>query len=324
MRCQPLRRALNVLIGLEELSLKIKDMNFEKIYSEVRETSVGDVRKKYSLECGNQWEKVAKELFKIHLSFTPPLQGLQKKLPQFNNDIAELALLVPGYITRPELMKLQYLYKTNEIEALKESLTDIVMDPFVRAWHQNDKFCFLDVFEDFHEYIHSSLICYYQENYKAAYVSLLPIIEGVLSRWYAFYHGNTQWNFEKAKKFISKSVNRQPLPFDPVFTEIYVNGLSVLISEHLFLDTNSKAKSFDFFNRHQALHMLDGEGFATKYNVSRLFLILDLMSIVYTNERKIIDEKYLFRLYNTEYENRDLSKWLHIYNDAKQFRYKYI
>ena len=72
-------------------------MNYEKIYSEVGETSVGDVRKKYSLECSNQWEKVAKELFKIHLSFTPPLQGLQRKLPQFNNDIAELALLVPGY-----------------------------------------------------------------------------------------------------------------------------------------------------------------------------------------------------------------------------------
>jgi hypothetical protein len=153
----------------------------------------------------------------------------------------------------------------------------------------------------------------------------LPIIEGLILRWQEKEAtGLKKSNFDKLKKFIDNSVCREPRLLDPHFTKIYINSVSKIINEHLYLDSKNKNTSYDFFNRHLALHMLEKRDFGTKYNVSRLFLLLDFLAIIYTHENRIIDEAYLFRLYSAEDKNMDLIGWKNLYEEAKEYQYKYI
>jgi hypothetical protein len=313
------------LLNLQEVHLNIKELDCEQLLSELKANDVAHVRNKYSLQCPNQWEKVAKKLFSLHINSCNSLEGTQLKIADLNLRLNEYALTLPSFVTRPEFYKIRELLNKGEIDELKTTIASIVMDPFVRAWHHNDKFCKLDIFEEFHEFIHSSLICYYQKNYKSAYITLLPIIEGLILRWQEKgATGLKKPNFDKLKKFIGKSVCREPRLLDPHFTEIYINSVSKIINEHLYLDSSNTNTPYDFFNRHLALHMLEKRDFGTKYNVSRLFLLLDFLAIIYTNENRIIDKAYLFRPHNTDDANMDLICWQNLYKEAKEYQYKYI
>lgn len=210
-----------------------------------------------------------------------------------NEKLSNYALGVPISATAGELAVIQ-----NLVANLPDSEQQIIavierfnMHPKWRALQKIGRIRQYDAFKEFDKIVDASLICYYRENYISCFLTLAPVIEGVLLRWLGYTGVGEKPEFEMYRKFFKQGPMRQPDPYNIQFHQVFSKVCDSIINKTLYKPTTTGTAHSDF-NRHLALHLLKSPNFGTKNNCIRLFVILDLMTEIYWYEGKFEDPRW--------------------------------
>lgn len=145
-------------------------------------------------------------------------------------------------------------------------------------------------FKIFVHLIEAATICFYRENYFSSFLTLLPVVEGIILRWSGYSGNGDKPEFEEIRKFFSKSHTRQPCPGNPLFYDVFAKACDKIINEHLY-KPSQRGVAHANFNRHLATHLLNDSQFATKENCIRLFLLIDIMTELFLYETYCSDPR---------------------------------
>ncbi len=207
--------------------------------------------------------------------------------------MADYALCLPSTATMAEFKQVKKLLKNmpeNKHKLIKV-VENAVLDPRIRALQKKGRFEHFSAFKDFTHLIEAATICFYRENYHSSYMTLFPVIEGVILRWSGYNGGGDKPESEKIRKFFSKSHTRQPCPGNPLFHEVFSKACDKVINEH-FYKPSKRGAAHANFNRHLAAHLLNNSQFATKENCIRLFLLIDIMTELFLYETYCDDPRF--------------------------------
>lgn len=205
-----------------------------------------------------------------------------------NQQLANYALLAPPTITVAELRKIGQL--AAELPASEAAILDFLGNIFTSP----KMFAILkqgfENFPAFHPFaplVEAAIVAYYQENYISAFLTLVPVVEGLILRWEGFDGTGPEPkpDFEAVRKFVGNSYLRHPNPYNVLFHDVYVKASQEILTKHLYLNSGTNA-AYANFSRHLAAHLLSNASFATQPNCIRLFILLDALLTVYTYEIK--------------------------------------
>lgn len=205
-----------------------------------------------------------------------------------NEQLANYALLAPPTITEPEFRRIGQL--ATELPASEAAilayLGKIFTSPKLCAiLKQGFENC--PAFQSFTPLVEAAIISYYQENYISSFLTLVPIVEGLILRWNGFDGTGPEPkpDFEAVRKFVGNSYLRQPNPGNVLFHDVYVRASQAILTNHLYLNSGT-GSAYANFSRHLAAHLLSNGTFATQPNCIRVFILLDALLTVYTYETK--------------------------------------
>lgn len=245
-------------------------------------------------------EKKDRKIKKKHVSRASN-QEIERVL-ELNNVLSEYALLFPIFSTTGDLIHLEKLIGSlpeSEFEII-EFIGKINLHPKIRVAQKKGRIEKFEYFKPFSKLVDSATISFYRKNHIACYLTLIPIIEGIILRWLGFPDNiEEKPDFEKIRKFFKNSAMRHPKPTNIIFHKVYTDICDKILNYHFYKPTETGV-SYSNFNRHQASHLLNDEEFATKENCIRLFILLDAMTEIYFYESKENDPR--FSLSNEEME----------------------
>jgi len=225
-----------------------------------------------------------------------------ERILSLNDVLAKYALLLPIFSTIGDLIHLENLITKlpdSESEVI-EFIGNINLHPKLRVAQKRGRIEIFEYFKPFSKLVDSATISYYRKNYVASYLTLIPIIEGIILRWLGYPdHIDEKPDFEKIRKFFKNSAMRQPKPTNIIFHKVYIEVCDKILNYHFYRPT-ATGTSYSNFNRHQASHLLNDDEFATKENCIRLFILLDAMTEIYFYESKENDPR--FSLSNADME----------------------
>ncbi|WPP87164.1 hypothetical protein [Acinetobacter pittii] len=210
-----------------------------------------------------------------------------------NNNLVQYALSLPSTVTWADVSNIQKLISdmpANEHKII-DAFASIIMNPRMRALQKNGRFEHFPPFKSFVNIIESAVISYYRGNFIGSYLTLIPVIEGVMLRWLGYYGIGKKPKFDDLKAFFRNFYQRQPCPGNALFYDVFSRACDKLLTEHLFKDSQD-GDAYSHFNRHLAAHLLSDSQFATRENCVRLFLFLDLMSELYLYETYCSDPRF--------------------------------
>lgn len=210
-----------------------------------------------------------------------------------NERLSYYALGITISATEGELTAIEDLAKrlpTSEQEIIT-LIERVNMHPKWRARQKQGRIKKYEAFKEFDKIIDAALLCYYRENYISCFLTLTPVIEGVLLRWMGYNGIGEKPEFEAFRKFFKQSALRQPAPGNPQFHKVFTKVCDSIINKTLYKPTQNGDAHGDF-NRHLALHLLKNSNFGTKNNCIRLFVLLDLMTEIYWYEAKFHDPRW--------------------------------
>ncbi|WP_342329046.1 hypothetical protein [Pedobacter sp. FW305-3-2-15-E-R2A2] len=247
--------------------------------------------KTYALYLADAEEQRDKDMLKQNVSATSN-QEIQQVLA-LNKKLADYALLLYSLATMADVEYLSSLSEALPESEMKiiESLSKKSMHPGFRARQKKGRFETLLPFKPFVQIIDAALICFYRQNYISAYLTLAPVIEGVLLRWAGYSGTGNKPEFDDHRKFFKRSHIRQPCPSNVLFHNVFNKVCDKILNDHLFKPTQS-GDSHSNFNRHLAAHLLNDNHFATWENCNRLFLLLDTMTEIYLYETREPDPRF--------------------------------
>ncbi|ENW92770.1 hypothetical protein [Acinetobacter dispersus] len=245
------------------------------------------------------WNRVSEKAYELFLAHHRKQREIDEKSPyilctssedikrmlKINNILANYALTFRSDSTLAEINDIERLCQNlphTEHEIIEE-LAKKAMHPVFRAEQKLGRFEVLLPFKEFAVIIESAVLSFYRSNFIAAYLTLIPTIEGIISRWLALSGVSKKPDFEDFRKFFSNGYSRNPCPGNLLFYDIYSKACDQLLSDH-FYKPSTAGDAYSNFNRHLAAHLLKDEIFATMDNCIRLFLILDTMAELYILE----------------------------------------
>lgn len=231
---------------------------------------------------------------KKHVSATSNDQVLE--IIELNEKLGDYALLLPIFSTNGELNAIGDLVDnlpTTENEILK-IIGRATLHPRLRALQKKGRIEKFEYFKVFSKLIDAAILSYYRTNFISCYLTLIPVIEGVIIRWMGYTETSTKPEFEDVRKFFKNSAQRQPCPHNILFHNVYVNACDKILNNHFYKPTTS-GNSWANFNRHVASHLLNDSQFGTKENCIRLFILLDAMTEIFVYESRINDPRFSIR-----------------------------
>ena len=276
------------------LNLIEKGLSVETIKDQV--SSNLDEWHKYSSKAYNiSFEKVKKERKNSESKkFESKASSDQiDEILSVNDQLSDYGLLLNIFTTHPEVEKMKELlsdYEKNEV-AILQYIERITMHPRLRVLQKKGRITQFDYFKDFTKLIDSATLSYYRSNFIGCYLTLIPVIEGIIIRWMGYTENDSKPEFEKIRKFFRKSHLRQPNPTNILFHKVYTEVCDKIINNHFFKPT-SAGKAYKDYNRHIASHLLNNNEFATKDNCLRLFILIDAMTEIYFYESKKNDPRF--------------------------------
>ena len=240
------------------------------------------------------FEKQKKE--KIAFLKKPHTIGTSEKqideLIKANDNLADYALCMNIFTTQPEIdfaSKLITNLPNTELELIK-LIGDVTMHPKLRVLQKKGRIEKLPHFSLFTKMIDAATISYYRSNYISCYMTLLPVIEGIIIRWMGYSDSEEKPPFEDIRKFFKNSFMRQPCPYNVLFHNVFSKACDKIINNHFYKPT-ANGLAYNNFNRHVASHILNDDQFATKENCIRLFILIDAMTEIYIYEARQYDHR---------------------------------
>ncbi|WP_421833907.1 hypothetical protein ACOQNJ_11440 [Acinetobacter baumannii] len=270
-------------------------------------SSVQEVKKQFCNDDKADWDRVSKKAYDLYLQEERQQRKLDEETPhvlvtsledingivQLNHKLLEYALSLPSTATYSDIVNIQQL--VSNIPANEHNIIDafasIVMNPRMRVLQKKGRFEHFPPFKSFVYIIESAVISYYRGNFIGSYLTLIPVVEGVMLRWLGYFGTGKKPTFPDLKTFFSNSYQRQPCPGNVLFYDVFSKACDKLLTEHLFKDSQD-GDAYSNFNRHLAVHLLSDSQFATRENCVRLFLFLDLMSELYLYETYCNDPRF--------------------------------
>lgn len=247
--------------------------------------------KAYSLHLENTRKERKDDEKNPHVSCTS--NDEIKEIIALNHKLADYALTVPTLASMHDFRNLEQLsigMPSNEHKVFS-IIEECTMCPRIRALQKKGRLETFKIFKEFSKLIDAATLSYYRQNYFSAYLTLVPVIEGILLRWLGFQGNGKKPEFEDLRKFFRNSHVRQPCPGNPLFHEVYIKACDKILTEHLFRPSES-GDAYSNFNRHLAAHLLRDSPFATKENSIRLFLLIDVMTEIYYYETFCKDHRF--------------------------------
>lgn len=265
-------------------------------------TPVADVKATLAIDDSTMWSKVSalvyakaktdarkerdKDARRPHVSTTSNADITE--LLALNEKLASYALLAPPTITGAEFKRIGQLaaeLPASEF-AILAYLDSLITSPKMCAILKQG-FEYSPAFQSFTPLVEAAIIAYYQENYTSAFLTLVPVVEGLILRWSGFdgTGPESKPEFEAIRKFVGNSCLRQPNPGNVLFHDVYVKASQAILTKHLYLNSET-GSAYANFSRHLAAHLLSNESFATQPNCVRLFILLDALLKVHIYETK--------------------------------------
>lgn len=254
----------------------------------------------------NEWFRYSNKAYNIYLEKEKKdRQGIKNKkfvsaasndqvleIIELNDILGDYALLLPIFTTDDELEVIKKL-----AENLPNTEGDIIkiigkstLNPRLRALQKKGRIQQLEHFKVFSKLVDAAILSYYRTNFISCYLTLLPIIEGIIIRWKGYSESDLKPDFEEVRKFFKNYAQRQPCPYNVLFHNVYVKGCDKILNNHFYKPTTS-GNSWANFNRHVASHLLNDNQFGTKENCIRLFILLDAMTEIFFYESRISDPR---------------------------------
>ncbi|TCB17534.1 hypothetical protein [Acinetobacter sp. ANC 5045] len=215
-----------------------------------------------------------------------------KEILDLNGKLIEHALCITTQVTKHDLrtiMDLSQDIPKNE-HKISDYLGNLTMEPRWRSLQKKGRFEDFP-FNAFSRIIEASVLSYYSQNYISSFLTLVPVIEGTLLRWMGYNGNGKKPEFEDYRKFFENFHVRQPCPGNVLFYEIYSKAALSILTNH-FYKPSDQGNAYSNFNRHLAAHLLNDSPFATKENCIRLFILLDILSLLYFYENKGLDRQF--------------------------------
>lgn len=247
--------------------------------------------KAYSLHLEAARKKRKEDAKKTHIACTSREEIDQ--ILDLNDKLAAFALCLPTLATRADIKATHFLLQEmpkaeSQLLLLMEKIT---LEPRIRALQNIGRIRQFGVFKEFSNFVEAATLCYYRGNYVSSYLTLVPIIEGIILRWSGYRGIGEKPVFDKIRRFFGKSHVRQPCPENPLFHDVFCRACDRIINDHLYRPSQ-RGTAYAGFNRHQASHLLRATTFATRENCIRLFLLLDTMAEIYLYETSCPDPKW--------------------------------
>lgn len=271
--------------------LEPKHIDVKTIEDEVHTTSIDATTAKYGLTPA-EWREVAEGVGQMYHNGATIQPALINAV--VNLALAPHALSLPSYCTVSEAQDIDSLMfkAVPDVEGTKKIIASVVFDQRLRALQLRGRFMKVKPFDEFSYLIDAATLSYYRGNIPSAFMTLVPVIEGVLLRWQGYpAPGVIKPNFQDTKTFVANTATREPNPALALFFDSWVQAGVEIINTNLYKHTH-RGPAIDYFNRHLALHLLDDVTFGTKDNVLRLFVLIDLLSDLYLCEKKTPDPRF--------------------------------
>ena len=273
--------------------LEPRHTNLRQIAVDLGKMEPDAVGRKYSLT-GPGWREATTEMAALYRQGAG-LPGRRDLInAAVNNILADHALCFPPYARATELHTVSDLVNQvpPDIASAQKLIFSIVMDPGMRALQLVGHFMKLPPFDEFAYLIDAAALSFYRGNTPSAFMTIVPVAEGILLRWRGYPDTLAQKpSFRDTLKFIADTATRQPLPLLPLFFDSWVQAAATIIREHLYRSTRSGSAA-DHFNRHLALHLLEDRRFGTQANVAGAFLLIDILSELYVCEKRMRDPRW--------------------------------
>ena len=214
-----------------------------------------------------------------------------------NERLTQLALQLPETSTIRDVEFIEQLLPALPAaeETIVAHISKFLMSPKIRAVQKHGRFTKLAPFQPFAKIIDAATLSYFRNNYISCFLTLAPVVEGVLLRWQGYAGGPNKPAFDDLRRFFRQGHLRQPRPHNAQFHKLHSDAAHAILNRHLFRPTQS-GTGHGHFNRHQAAHLLSDVDFATQPNCLRLFLLLDIMSEIYVYESRQPDPRFASKL----------------------------
>lgn len=256
----------------------------------------------------NEWYRLSSEAYLIalersrkerevlmnkkHVSATSNKEILE--IIELNKLLSDYALLLPTMSTTAEFKNIQSIatqLPASEAAILK-IIANITMQPKLRILQKKGRFEKFNHFRTFSKMIDAATLSYYRTNFISCYLTLLPVIEGIIIRWMGYAASGIKPKFGEIRCFFRNSAQRQPNPENILFHDVYIKACDKILNNHFYKQTTSIGISYANFNRHVASHLLNDDQFATKDNCIRLFILLDAMTEIFLYESRDMDPRF--------------------------------
>ncbi len=188
-----------------------------------------------------------------------------------------------GSITGKWVSDAYKIIKSTEPERLKYHVTSEVIHPSRRAYQTVHFYHQLEIFKPFSYVIDAASVSYLEGNVICAYLSLAPVIEGVLKKWNEEIKNKErikQGERDVIRYIISKlsdeDLLHQCIKIAAKFADDFYNNVFFENGEI------AKKKEGKIINRHVASHMLKPPRYLDSLiNTPTLFLFLDIIGDLY-------------------------------------------
>jgi hypothetical protein len=126
----------------------------------------------------------------------------------------------------------------------------------------------------------SATLAVFQDNFIAAFFTLMPLVEGLVLRWMAYDAKSQRPSFAKIKSFVTaRSVHIRQSVLQAkdsnnlhTVADFQMEHLDALVHSHLFENHLGRISNL---NRHLALHLMDVPNFSNSLNTSQLLIVID-------------------------------------------------
>jgi hypothetical protein len=276
--------------------LEPKHIDLRLLAADLDKLGLDVVAQKYQLT-GEEWRLVANGLGALYQRGAVNLANTASLNAAVNRVLAPNALCFPQLGTAGELAKMDALLKAvpPDIAAAQKLIFEIVMDPRLRSLQLVGRFMKLPPFDEFAYLVDAAALSFYRGNIPSAFITIIPVVEGVLLRWQGYKGGANKPTFPMMIQFLKDTSVRQHLPSLPLFFDSWLETTVRIVDTHLYRHTKT-GPAIDHFNRHLALHLLEDQKFATRENIMRAFLLVDLLSDLYICEKRILDPRFSTKL----------------------------
>lgn len=202
-----------------------------------------------------------------------------------DTDLSRYALALPHNASMQVVSAVNAHIANGQIDELADYIVMLIMEPTYRARLVLKRYNEISLFKEFAHLIEASYFAFLRDNFAAAFMTILPVIEGIISRWADRPH---KMSFPEMWEFVRKTPERNPLLSLPLFADIWAETCASIMEHHFYKKT-TKGSAFADFNRHLALHLIQSKDFCTHRNIMRAFLLLDLLGDLYLAERNQYD-----------------------------------